>query len=218
MINTEEKEFICSVCGKSSIHSVISENIAPSGVPDLDLRPDGKLRETLGFLVMECPHCGYCNSTLSAAFDGEKDYLTSEEYKTLGGIDTENETASRYIRKALCMVKNHSYKDAVKGYLSAAWALDDANDMINAALCRSAAVNVIDSHPAAFKGDSNFRILLADLLRRSGEFDRVLREYSGEAFKSQLMTAIAFFEVQLAAQGDSAAHRANEVPGVSAAR
>ncbi len=75
---------------------------------------------------------------------------------------------------------------------------------------------MIDEHPAAFKGDNNFLILKADMLRRCGEFDRVMREYEGKAFPSQIMTAIAFFEVHLAVQRDDQCYRADDVPGVSA--
>lgn len=214
--STDDKEFICSVCGEKSVHTVLTEAEPPSGVPDLDLRPAGAPRKYMKYQVMECPNCGYCNSTLDIPFYPEKEYLSSDEYKSCSGIHTPNTDASRLIKKALALTGNHSYKDAVKSWLSAAWLLDDDCDINNAAECRRFAVKIIDGHPAAFKGDNNFKVLMADLLRRSGNFDRVVREFEGVAFRSQLMTAIAFFEVQLAAQGDDAAHRADEVPGVSA--
>ncbi len=214
--STEEKNFICSVCGKESLHTVITETDPPAGVPDLDLRPAGAPRKYMKYQVMECPHCGYCNSALNIPFYPDKKYLDSEEYRSCTGILTANTDAQRLIKKALVLAGNHSYKDAVKSWLSAAWLFDDDCDRPNAASCRRSAVRLMDDHPAAFKGDNNFKILMADLLRRSGEFERVIREYEGEAFRSQIMTAIAFFEVQLAAQGDDEAHRADEVPGVSA--
>ncbi len=213
---TEEREFICSVCGEKSMHTVITETDPPAGIPDLDLRPGGDSRKYMKYQVMECPGCGYCNSSLNIPFYPEKEYLCCEEYKNCTGIITADADASRLIKKALVLAGNHSYKESVKSWLSAAWLLDDASDSRNAANCRRRAVKLMDGHPAAFKGDDNFKILMADLLRRSGDFERVIREYEGKAFRSQLMTAIAFFEVQLAAQGDSDAHRADEVPGVSA--
>lgn len=213
---TEEREFICSVCGEKSVHTVITETDQPTGVPDLDLRPAGAPRKYMKYQVMECPGCGYCNSTPDIPFYLDREYLDSEEYKSCAGILTANEDASRLIKKALILAGNHSYKEAVKSWLSAAWLLDDDSDRRNAANCRRSAVRLMDEHPAAFKGDNNFRILMADLLRRSGDFDRVIREFEGMAFRSQIMTAIAFFEVQLASREDAEAHRADEVPGVSA--
>ena len=213
---TEEKEYICSICGKASSHTVITETDPPTGVPDIDLRPAPPHRFYINYWVMKCPECGYCNAALDIPVTFEADFLKSNEYLGLGGIEGVSEKAGEMIKKALVCKEDHEYKEAVQSYLYAAWMLDDENCEKQARECRKAAVKIIDGHPAAFKNDANFTLLLADLLRRSGEFTRVVRDYEGLSFTSQLMTAIAFFEVHLAAKGDSAAHRADEVPGVSA--
>jgi len=214
---TENKDFRCSVCGQISAQPVITEQDRASGAPDLDLRPAGAQRNNMRYWAMKCPECGYCCTTLDIPFDDSREYLESDEYKTCGGITVTNEYAERLIKRALVFVRDHTYKDAVRSYLAAAWALDDDKDDRHAKECRLAAVKLMDGHPAAFKGDNNFLLLKADLLRRAGDFERVVREFAGKAFHSQIMTAIAFFEVHLSASGDSAAHRADEVPGVSAA-
>jgi len=213
---TENRQFVCSVCGTASEHTIITETDPPQGVPDIDLRPDEPHRSYMKYWVMKCPECGYCHATLDMPFDGEREYLSSEEYTGFGGITGVSEKAGEMIQKALVCVKNHNFKEAVQSYLYAAWILDDEKLGEQAKACRKAAVAVMDGHPAAFKNDANFRLLMADLLRRSGDFDRVVREFEGTAFTSQLMTAIAFFEVNLASRGDADAHRADEVPGVSA--
>ena len=213
---TEDKEFVCSVCGNSSVHTIITETDPPSGAPDIDLRPAPPHRSYIKYWVMKCPECGYCNATLDLPADFDREYLESEEYLGLGGIENVSEKAAEMIKKALGCKKGHSYKEAVQSYLYAAWLLDDDNNEVQAKKCRKAAVKIMDEHPATFKNDPNFKLLMADLLRRSGEFSRVVRDYEGKAYNSQLMTAIAFFEVNLAAKGDSAAHRADEIPGISA--
>ena len=213
---TETKEFVCSVCGTPSEHTIITETDPPQGVPDIDLRPAEPHRGYVSYWVMECPECGYCNAMLDMPADIEREYLSSKEYLSLGGIKDISGKAAEMVKKALICVKGHSYKEAVQSYLYAAWLLDDENAEKQAKACRIAAVKIFDGHPAAFKNDPNFHILMADILRRSGEFSRVVRDYEGKAYRSQLMTAIAFFEVTLAARGDSAAHRADEVPGVAA--
>lgn len=214
--STEKREFICSVCGEKSAQTVISQADPPRGVPDLDLRPAGDQRKFMKYQVMECPGCGYCNSTLDIPFYLDREYLETTEYMGCAEILTVNEDAKRLIKKALVLAGNHSYKEAVKSWLAAAWLFDDDCDRLNSAICRRTAVKLIDEHPAAFKGDNNFLILKADMLRRCGEFDRVMREYEGKAFPSQIMTAIAFFEVHLAVQRDDQCYRADDVPGVSA--
>ena len=73
------------------------------------------------------------------------------------------------------------------------------------------------SSAAAFRGDNNFKLIKADMLRRSGEFDRVVREFQDTAYPSLLMTAINFFEVHLASAEDKGIHTINEIPGISAA-
>lgn len=214
--STQEKDIICSVCGKSSVHTVITSTDPQTGVPDLDLRPAAPHRSYVNYWVMKCPECGYCNASLDIPVDIEADYLSSEEYLSFGGITGVRGKAAHMIKKALICIKERSYKEAVQSYLYAAWILDDDNSEPQAKACRKAAVEVMDSHSAAFKNDANFKLLRADLLRRSGDYERVVSEYEGVAFNSQLMTAIAFFEVNLAAQKDCAAHRADEIPGVYA--
>ena len=214
---TEKKKYVCSVCGASSTHTIITETDPPAGAPDLDLRPAPPHRSYVRYWVQKCPKCGYCNAALDMPSDVERDYLKSDEYQSLGGIDGVDGKASEMIKKALVCVKDRSYKEAVQSYLYAAWLLDDDDSSDEQAKdCRKAAVKVIDDHPAAFKNDPNFRLLMADLLRRAGDFKRVVRDYEGMAYNSQLMTAIAFYEINLAAKGDSAAHRADEIPCVSA--
>ena len=213
---TEEREYVCSVCGASSKHTVIVETDPPQGVPDIDLRPAEPHRSYIRYWAMECPECGYCNATLDTSAYVDREYLSGEEYCGLGGITGVSPEASRMIRKALVCLKSHTYKEAVQSYLYASWMLDDDKNDDMAKECRKAAVKIIDEHPVAFANDPNFKLLKADLMRRSGQFTRVVDEFEGTAYTSQLMTAIAFFEVNLAAKGDSAAHRADEVPGVSA--
>jgi len=213
---TETRDFVCSVCGTSSEHTIITETDPPQGVPDIDLRPAEPHRGYMSYWVMECPECGYCNATLDMPADIDREYLSSAEYLSNGGIKVISGKASEMVKKALICTKAHSYKEAVQSYLYAAWLLDDESAEKQAKACRIAAVKIMDGHPAAFKNDPNFHILMADLLRRSGDFSRVIRDYEGKAYRSQLMTAIAFYEVNLASKGDSAAHRADEVPGVSA--
>ena len=213
---TEEREFTCSVCGTSSSHTIIAEQDEFCGAPDLDLRPAGKQRSIMKYWAMECPCCGYCCTTLDMPFSGGKEFFQTTDYKICGGILTADETAVKLMKRALVFIEEHNYRDAVRSYLAAAWALDDDGNEFAAKQCRMAAVALMDDHPAAFKNSSDYQLLKADMLRRCGEFDRVVREFEDKAYPSQLMTAIGFFEVYLASSGDQAAHAIDEIPGVTA--
>ena len=212
----ENKEFTCSVCGSSSSHDIIAEQDEFCGAPDLDLRPAGKQRSIMKYWAMECPCCGYCCTTLDMPFSGEREFFQTTDYKTCGGILTSDETAVKLMKRALVFIEDHNYRDAVRSYLAAAWALDDDGNEFAAKQSRMAAVALMNDHPAAFKNSSDYQLLKADMLRRCGEFDRVVREFEDKTYPSQLMTAIAFFEVYLASSKDQAAHPIDEIPGVTA--
>ncbi|MBE6857426.1 MAG: hypothetical protein E7500_08435 [Ruminococcus sp.] len=212
---TQIYEFTCSVCGKKSEHSIIKNSSAPDA-PDLDLRPSEPHRSSMEYWVMECPHCGYCNDIIEKPADFSHDYFEGEEYKGCGGIETEEPLAVRFIKKALVNTKNHTMPDAVQAYLYASWVFDDKNDEKNASACRMKAVKIMDENPAVFGNNENFAILKADMLRRSGEFQRVVSEFKDKIFSKPIFTVIAGFEVMLAEKKDSGVYKSTDIPGVSA--
>lgn len=212
---TKDTEVVCSVCGGRSTHPVIEKSAAP-GAPDLDLRPTEPHRSSMEYWTMECPRCGYCNDFLNKPADFDHSYLKSEEYTGLGGIETDNVIAARLIKRALVNAKNHILAEAVQSYLYAAWCFDDDGDTENSRNCRMAAVHLIDENGAIFKDNENFIILKADLLRRSGEFERVIREYEGRKFSKIIFTVIAEFQVKLAKNEDSGVYKSSDIPGVAA--
>lgn len=213
-VTTAKKSMVCSVCGESSEHNIIT-NSAVSGAPDLDLRPSEPHRSSIKYWIMECPSCGYCNSGIDKSVGSDKDYLSSDEYKELGGISTDSALAARFIRKALICEKAALHAESVQSYLYAAWVLDDEGDEADAGACRKSAVTVMDNNPAVFENNDDFDILKADMLRRSGQFDRVCEEYSGKKYSKPLYAAIAYYQVSLSLKKDSAVHRADEIPGVA---
>lgn len=211
IFRTEEKEFKCAVCGEKSVHEVIVEQEAPAEAPDLDMRPGEPVRSGIKYWVSKCPACGYCNSSIEIPVKFTKEYLESSNYNKAG-----DDLAGRFMKKSLACEKNSQWEEALKSCMYAAWVCDDEGDNERATECRRAAVRIYDTHGAAFKGSADIKLLVADLLRRSGAHDRVIRDYKGERFGSGLIMAITEYEVSLAEQGDSACHKATEVPGVRA--
>ncbi len=209
-METEVKVFSCSVCGAESRHTIITK-VQANGAPDMDLRPPEPHRSTMECWVMECPECGYCNGDLCIPLNADKDYIQSDEYKNLGGIKTENPLVTRFIRKALVCQKNKDYKEAVQSYLYGSWVCDDINDEVNALECRKKALDIMDENNI---DDDNFILLRADILRRTGQFDKVINDYGKKFFNVPLMLLASQYQVKLAKDKDSSVHRMSEIPGV----
>lgn len=210
-METENKEIVCSMCGTKSSHTVVTR-VKAEGAPDTDLRPAEPHRSSMEFWVMECPECGYCNGTLEAPLDTDRTYLESEEYKTLGGLETENPLVSRFVKKALVNLKNRNYAEAMQSYLYGAWVCDDENDTETAKECRMEALSIMEN--SKLLDDDNFVLLRADLLRRTGQFDKVVSDYGERFFNVSLMLLASQYQVKLAKNGDTSAHKMSEIPGV----
>ncbi len=207
---TEEKEIVCAVCGERSVQTVVAEYDVDTSVPDLDMRPNGEHRSYLKYWVSECPHCGYCNASIDIPAKFTKEFLESDKYKNVSGSGL----AEKFMKMSLVCEKNKVYEEALKACLYAAWYYDDEGDEANAAESRKAAIKIFDLHKTAFSNNHDIALIVADLLRRCGDFDRVLRDYKGRLMSSILLTTIEEFQVELAEKQDSACHKADEVPGV----
>ncbi|WP_019678257.1 hypothetical protein [Ruminococcus flavefaciens] len=207
---TEEKELVCAVCGKSSAQTVVAEYDPDTSVPDLDLRPDEPHRSYIKYWVNECPHCGYCNASIDIHADFTREFLESDKYRKCGDGLT-----GRFKKMSLVCEKNRIWKEALKSRLYAAWAYDDEGSDEQAAECRRAAVKIFDTHRAELSADSDIVLLTADLLRRSGDFERVIRDFKDRLMASELMMVIADYQAELAEKGDRACHKADEIPGVT---
>lgn len=211
-METKLTETVCSVCGTKSEHAVIIKSEA-GGVPDLDLRPSEPHRSSMEYWVMECPECGYCNGSLETPAEFDRSYLESREYKELGGIETENKLVSRFVRKALVNIKNRDYIEAVQSYVYASWVFDDEGNDEQAKECRNEALSVMENS-SVFDGNENMYILRADLLRRTGQFEKVVSDYGERFFESPIMLLISQYSVKLAKNGDSSAHKISDIPGI----
>ena len=208
---TEDKEIKCAVCGKESVQTVVAEYDPDTSVPDLDMRPDEPHRSYLKYWVSECPYCGYCNAAIDIPVKFTKEFLDSGKYRNAGGSGL----AEKFMKMSLVCEKNKVYDEAVKACLYAAWYDDDEGDDEKAAECRRAGVKIIDLHKKEFSEKPDFILLAADLIRRSGDFERVIHDYKGRFMPTRLLTALAEFETELAEKGDASCHKADEARGVA---
>jgi len=206
-----DQSISCSVCGKESQHKGVGST-SSFGSTDLDTRPPQMQRSTMSFWVQECPHCGYVNGSLEKPINLDKDYLETSEYKDFHGEPPVSALAQRFIRKARISIKKESYVEAFWDYLHAAWASDDKKDQAWQIELRKLALQAMEKFGDDIMKDS-YRVIRADLLRRSHQFERVVQEYENVRFKDDLLNKIVQFEILKAKNKDAETYTVKNVTG-----
>ena len=213
-------DMTCSCCGKESHHVILGSSIT-LGAPDLDLRPSEMLRSTMGYWIQECPHCGYVAADLS-----EETTMTPERMDPVYFRDEEvlgftSRRARRFFRRFLIINRtshedpriNHD-QDSFLALRNAAWACDDAKDQKNADFCRSGAAvhlkRLVESDP---ENRETYILVRADMLRRCGRFDTLIRDYGEMELPDPLLNRILAFQVQKAKEGDRGRYTVDHVQG-----
>jgi len=173
MIGHDKKR--CFVCGKKHTYQVILSTNS-FGSPDLDLRPPEMERSTMPFWIQCCPRCGYCAPDIGKGLPIAAQLIKSDLYVKQQRDTIYPELANRFLCRALIAAATEDYHAAGWAAVRAAWACDDADQQV-AAVCRRKAIALF----TRVRADGNVRIdstgtdeaLLADLLRRSGQFEAV---------------------------------------------
>lgn len=164
----------CAVCGKESTLSELASVSDFGASPDLDRRPAEPMRSKLGWLVQECPHCGYVAKSLDCTTGVTKSWLKSREYKKCSGIKFSSNRAAKFYKHYLISKADGYTENAGDAALRAAWACDDEDDKTNAVLCRNLAIAEIESLIKLKPISLNIITLKIDLLRRAGRFEEAL--------------------------------------------
>lgn len=199
-------EMKCSICGKTSQRAVMTSTNS-WGRPDLDLRPAPMYRDTMNVWLMECSQCGYVAARLDNELKTSPDFLKSEEYLTCEGNDFQSDLSKRFYRRYLISKAENDYDSEFYSLLHCAWACDDANDKL-AVEMRKLAVNLVDK---VDDENENLKLIKADLLRRSLQFERLIEEYSDFTSNDELSYSIIRFQLGLAAMEDSDCYTIQEV-------
>lgn len=193
----------CPVCeNEFEIYVLGSTNAW--GAPDLDLRPPEMQRSTMDKWVHECPNCGYVTSDFKRSTEITSDFLKSDSYKNCDDLNFKHPLAERFYRQYLITSDN---EEKFYALLHCAWACDDANDEKNAVFIRGKSLEYINQ----FDLNDDSQIQRADLLRRSGQFERVIEEYSTKTFKEDIYNKICSFEVEKAIQKDTSCYTVEDV-------
>ena len=219
----------CAVCGAVKTYYEIGSTNS-FGSPDLDLRPPQMQRGTMGEWIQQCPACGYVSGTIDQD-PGKvtKKWLKSEAYTHSDEIDFMSGLADRFYKFYKISFLNENTEKAFFALLHAAWACDDCEDTANAVRCRSMAIPLLDQVTEELSsGQSdpdedgcednsgkidNLLLIKADLLRRSGQFETLLSEYSSRHFKNEIMNKVLAFQLAKAAEKDTDCYTVKEAVG-----
>ena len=202
----------CSVCGKSSPQpELLSTN--SSGYPDLDLRPPEMQRSTMNTWIHECPHCGYVAGSLEDELKISSDFLKTEKYLTCDGYAFRGKLSKLFYKSYLIAKETHNPLICFISLRNCAWDCDDWDDE-NAADIRRLAIPYLDE---LIRDDeenrNNILVMKSDFLRRSGEFEKLIREYENLTLGEELLDNIIRFELQKADENDTNCYTVEDVVG-----
>ena len=214
MTNMTQIEMECSVCGKTSEQPVIlsTNNF---GYPDLDTRPPEMYRSTMNTWILECPHCGYVAKNLEEELKINEDYLKSNKYKTCNVINFKSDLSKNFYKRYLIESENSEDINAYFALLYCAWACDDSEDLENSKFTRQLAIELADKIIKDNKNSNddveNLIVMKADLLRRTGEFNQLIKDYEKLTLKDELLNKIIKFQVEKAYEKDNKCYTVEEV-------
>ncbi|MGD0575238.1 MAG: hypothetical protein ABSB61_07715 [Anaerolineales bacterium] len=215
MTTLDWEEESCLICGKVNKCPKIASTISLGG-PDLDTRPAQMVRSNIRYIMQRCPSCGYCAPRLSEGPRRIKEIVQSEAYRQQISQETYPELAKSFLCWAIIQEAVGGYSDAGWAAVRAAWVCDDAKAVEPYRLCRIRAIQLLRRSKAAGKafaeGAGLEEAILADLLRRSGQFDQA-EAACQEGLKKNpeaVIQQILALQIALAKRQDASCHRVDE--------
>lgn len=200
----------CYVCGKISEQTVLAST-NQFGAPDLDLRPPEMARNTMWWWLEKCPYCGYVANDLSKQTTITKEWLKNNQYSSCDNRNFTCTLAETFYKHYLINVANNNSKSAFYAVLHTAWVCDDADDVDNAIHCRKKALEELSKFVVNNDEKETFLLMRADLLRRTGQFELLIKEYDGKVFSEELLNKIASFQVEKAKEQDTACYTVKDI-------
>lgn len=154
-----------------------------------------------------CTNCGHVFAENDEVPPNAKDTIKTEVYKTCDGIDFDDEiTAGKYYKYALIQLENDNFYGAFYAFLFGAWVCDDHNNKELSVMFRKKALEVFDILWKKCEIKEGFYLVRADILRRIGDFDTVIKDYSNFDSLNDDRVMIAQIQVLLAKKQDDRCH------------
>jgi hypothetical protein len=165
----------CMICGVEADFTALgsSNTLAP---PDLDTRPAEMMRSTMHLWVRRCASCGYCAPSIAAGPEDAERTVRSEAYARQAEDDSVTELGRRFLCWSMVLEAAGEFAGAGWASIHAAWTCDDDGRPAPAETCRLRAADLFVWARSAgqrfAEQAGGEEALLADLLRRCGQFER----------------------------------------------
>ena len=210
-----EIECTCALCGERYKDVQLLSSFSWEG-PDLDLRQSPDDRSMLGTKVHICPRCGYVQRDAQRVISDE---FTKREKQLLGTPEYKNPFGGRLNKLATAFVQI-AMIDEMEGeeeiyldYLKAAWSHEYWNstpqDEELATELRRESISRLEHKRADLSEDDAYR--LVDMLRRTGQFDRVIAKEVPYELGNEEYRQIYDFQIHLSTIKDKEAHSFDEL-------
>lgn len=198
------------MCAKKSEFSVLTSTNC-FGSPDLDLRPAQMQRSTMDLWVQRCPECGFVSEQVSDLCTVTKDFIESYDYVNSDSFQFKSFLADTFYKQHMILLESKKYVDAYSGLLHCAWACDDRWDTENAIKIRKKMVSLFPCLPTTKRKNPNIVAQYVDVLRRSGDFDKVIIDFENYEVDNDLIKKIIDFQVKLSKERDDRVYTVGDV-------
>ncbi|MPM21709.1 hypothetical protein SDC9_68154 [bioreactor metagenome] len=209
MSTVKEISVRCAVCGVESKQAVLT-SYSLFGEPDLDFRPAPMLRGAMKYWLIECPNCGYVAKTLRRWPCASKKTLR----QIYSGLDTSLPLlAHAFHKRALYCEHVRDVTGALRAYLYAAWACDDAQDDIHAMAMRLKCLELAQKklHCCRRSKWRKYMQLIADLLRRTQNIATLRNMDTNDRRLDYMTRELLIYQKALAEKHDFSAHNRAEI-------
>jgi len=204
------RNVVCSVCGTEvETHGLASTNTF--GSMDLDTRPPEMMRSTMRMWIQSCPTCGYVAGDLADPCPVPKEFLESDAYRSFVDDAPKLALCANFLKKARIAEQAENYAAAEDDYLCAAWCADDGEDAYWSTEARLLTLSMIEK--SGSDADENVSALKADLLRKTGQFERLIAEYESKRFSEDILTKIVAFQIAKAKERDMKTYTVDDALG-----
>jgi hypothetical protein len=191
MTDYDQRKLKCYCCGKLSKHwELMSSN--SFGSRDLDQRPPGMFRSTIGSWLQECPYCGYVAPSIDKGDTKARSFVDTPEFRA-ASLDPLAEPASRrFLVRAAQDAFDGDRRSAFLNTLRAAWVADDSGRTSDATALRLKAAGHLDGGRIT---SIDTRLLLLDVLRRAANWEAaeaLIAELTAEELEPPFSNIVAF--------------------------
>ena len=217
MTTIHRHDMTCAVCGHET-ETIVIGSTNQFGASDLDFRPPEMARSTIDYWLHECASCGCCAVDLARLDPRVPDIVRRPAFRAMrAGLGDLSDSARKFRTATFIACELGDYAGAFLRALHEAWVHDDETDDIRARAVRLDAVDFLHQvHQSGLRVYPEMgadEVVVVDLFRRAGEFDRAAAICSDVLSKPcpNEVRVVLEFQRSLCDRRDSDCHTMDEV-------